>query len=54
MAGLLTSGLIEQVLFVGPTDPQTNLGLPEDENSSATFLANLAPSRFISLQNSSK
>ena len=51
-AGLFTSGLIEQVLFVGPTEPATNLGLSGfmAVNSSATFLARRAAARFISRQ----
>ena len=49
-AGLLTSGLIEQVLLVGPIEPATNLGCPPAEYSSAALRAMRAPSSAISRQ----
>ena len=53
-AGLLTSGDIEQVLFVGPIEPATKRGLSAVVNSSAHLRAILAPSCAISRALSSK
>ena len=53
-AGLLTSGLIEQVLFVGPTEPATKRGRSAVANSSAALRANRAPAKAISRAASSK
>lgn len=49
-AGLFTSGLMEQVLFVGPTEPATKRGLSgvREVNSSATLRARRTAARFIS------
>ena len=48
MAGLLTSGEIEQLLFVGPTQPATKRGLLDVENSLATSFAILTAHLLIS------
>ena len=47
-AGLLISGEIESVLFVGPRTPATNLGFFFDESCLVASNATLLDAKFIS------